>query len=558
MAKSELEAAMPLATSIQNGITDGDVASAQRAVADLNSHANSAAALTSDPVWRAFEILPFLGPNLAAVRQLAQVVNDISESAVTPLVSLADGFSVDAFSPTGGTVDLGPIMEAQVNIANADRTLEKAQSDLGEIDTSGTIPQVDAAARQLSQLVEKTAVTVNSANRAAQLVPAMLGAGGSRSYLLLFQNNAEVRATGGLPGAFAEIATNDGGIEIVRQESANGIIFPDPVLDLPVETRGLFTDRISTFMGDVTLTPDFPTTGRLAREMWKQKYDAEVDGVISLDPVALSYLLRSTGPITLATGDVLTSENAVQLLLTDVYTKYDSSAEQDAFFASAASAVFEALAGGQAEPKALISALAQAGDERRILLWSAHEEDQTVLAGTTLTGDLPVSDAAAERIGIYFNDATGAKMDPYLDVQIGLGEVTCREDERPYYAVDVTLTSTAPPNAGEVLPPSVTGPGTFGVVKGNVKTLILVYGPPGSENMGVARGGEAVPYHPAAHMGYSVSQLGVELAPGESVTTRFHLLGGSAEHGALEAVSTPLITTNPVADVDLSCDEALH
>ncbi|TFB67457.1 DUF4012 domain-containing protein [Cryobacterium sp. Hz9] len=46
-------------------------------------------------------------------------------------------------------------------------------------------------------------------NRAVQLLPAMLGADGQRSYLLLFQNNPEVRATGGLPGAFAEISTEN-------------------------------------------------------------------------------------------------------------------------------------------------------------------------------------------------------------------------------------------------------------------------------------------------------------------------------------------------------------
>ena len=203
----------------------------------------------------------------------------------------------------------------------------------------------------------------------------------------------------------------------------------------------------------------------------------------------------------------------------------------------------------------LIFALAQAGDERRILIWSAHEEDQELLAGTTLTGDLPVSDASAERIGVYFNDATGAKMNTFLDTRIDLGEVTCRDDGRPCYAVDVTLTNTAPLDANVSLPGSVTGPGTYGVVRGNIKTIILVYGPPDSQNLGVTRGGESVLYHPASDSGYPVSQLAVELAPGETSTTRFYLIGADAEHGELEVVHTPVLNLLESQRVKVGCDE---
>jgi len=87
---------------------------------------------------------------------------------------------------------------------------------------------------------------------------------------------------------------------------------------------------------------------------------------VALDPVVLGYLLRATGPITLATGDQLNAENAVEMLLRDVYERYEEPAEQDLFFASAASSVLDALGGGKADPSALIDALVQAGAERRI------------------------------------------------------------------------------------------------------------------------------------------------------------------------------------------------
>ena len=60
----------------------------------------------------------------------------------------------------------------------------------------------------------------------------------------------------------------------------------------------------------------------------------------------------------------------------------------------------------------------------------------------------------------------------YLDVQTAIGQQTCRQDRRPQYAFEVTLTNTAPADAATSLPAYVTGGGAFGVTPGNIKTLV--------------------------------------------------------------------------------------
>ena len=153
----------------------------------------------------------------------------------------------------------------------------------------------------------------------------MLGASGPRNYLLLFQNPAELRATGGIPGAVALVHTENGKISLTQQASSADFPHYTPsVLELPLETRGLYGNIVGEYLQDVTMTPYFPLSGQLAREMWKRQFGTEVDGVLSMDPVTLSYLLRATGPIALPTGDTLTSDNAVKLLLSDVYARYKS------------------------------------------------------------------------------------------------------------------------------------------------------------------------------------------------------------------------------------------
>lgn len=314
-AKAELEAAVPLASSIQGQIAQGDSVGARGTFRSLASHTSAAASLTGDPVWRAAETVPWIGPNLAAMRQLTDAVRDVTDDAIKPLTQLAESITVDAFKPVNGAIDVAPIAKAQPQLKSADAAMTQALKQVRSIDTSGTIGQVRDATARLEKLLAGASAVVDAATRAATLIPSMLGASGPRNYLLLFQNPAELRATGGIPGAVALVHTENGKIELIQQASAASFPHYTPsVLTLPVETQGLYGSIVGEYMQDVTMTPYFPLSGQLAREMWKRQYGTEVDGVLSMDPVTLSYLLRATGPIPLPTGDTLTSNNAVKLL----------------------------------------------------------------------------------------------------------------------------------------------------------------------------------------------------------------------------------------------------
>jgi hypothetical protein len=554
MAKGELENAIPLAATVQGRLVEGDADAAGAAAAELVEHANSAASLTSDPVWRAFESLPAVGVNLTVVRQLAGTVEEIASGAVLPLTAAAASISVEGFKPVNGAIALQPLIDSQPSVAAANSALKTAQADLRGVDASKALPQVRDAAEQLRSALDGAVHSIDAVDRAVRLVPAMLGATGPRNYLVLFQNPAELRSTGGISGAVALMATNGGQMQLTKQVSSTKYTHYDaPVLDLPLETRGIYGDITGRFIQDVNLTPNFVQSAELAQEMWRLQFGEQVNGVLSIDPVALSYLLRATGPITLPTGDVLSSENAVQLLLSDVYARYPETEAQDLFFASAAASVFSAVAGGAADPIALIRALAQAGEEHRVLVWSSDDAEQAVLSDTTLAGGLPVSDQTAQRFGLYFNDATAAKMGTYLDVKTSVGQTTCRNDNRPNFALELTLTNTAPADAAMSLPNYVTAGGAFGVAAGHIRTIVSAYGVPGMENLGLTQDGNTVPYLPATDATHPVSTLTVELAPGSSSTIRFTWLGAEPFDGALQLQMTPVIHRNETLKLDAAC-----
>ncbi len=302
---------------------------------------------------------------------------------------------------------------------------------------------------------------------------------------------------------------------------------------LPADVQDLYGTRPARYIQDTTQVPDFTVGAPLAQEMWRRVHGAKVDAVVAVDPVTLSYLLRATGPVRLPTGDEMTADSAIPLLLHDVYARYPDPAAQDAFFRSASIAVFQALTEGRAAPVALIDAVTRASAERRLLVWNADAATQALLDGTTLQGALPVSDAARTTIGVYLNDGTGSKMDYYLRPRVetawcGSGTAS----------VHVELRSDAPDP--RLLPAYVTGAGTYGIPPGDALTGVYIYLPPGASVVDQRSASDspiASGFAGGTHDGRTVLKWSVELPPGRSASIDLEI--ALPETSVLDAVSTP-------------------
>ncbi|WP_127792784.1 DUF4012 domain-containing protein [Agromyces sp. LHK192] len=550
---------MPLARQAQQQILAGDVAKATVTANEFAGHAASAAQLTGDPVYWLYERLPLLGPNLEVLRSVSASVDTVARGAVVPLAQAAGSVDVNRFAPAGGRIDLQAMIDLQQPVGSAASAFDIAAAMVlrPAVASADVVGPLADARDEYSTLVADARDTVDALDRAVTLLPSMLGAEGPRDILLLFQNNAELRTLGGVSSALALVHA-DGGAVAMTQQADSGDIgrFPEPVVALPIETRALWGDNTARYIQDVNFTPQFPLAATIAREMWRQRYAVEPQSVVAVDPVMLSYLLAATGPITLANGTQLSTENAVQYLLSDVYLQYSGN-EADAVFQDAAASVFAALTSGSIDARAMVEALAKAGAERRILVWNADVEEQAVLAGTDLSGELPASTPDDQVFGVYLNDMTGSKMDTYLDVQYGVGATTCRNDRLPLYEIHVTLTNTAPADAATSLPPYVTGDGNHGTPPGQIATSVHVYGEQGTYNLGVLLDDQPVGYHPTSDTGYTLSKVVSRLDPGESATYRFAFLGGEPIQKAPVIESTPLVDVPEILGVALSCESAL-
>ncbi|MCU1513640.1 MAG: hypothetical protein JWO10_730 [Microbacteriaceae bacterium] len=546
MARDALETAAPLVKHAQQAILDGDSRKAKADLAQIQHEAHSAASLTGDPVWRSVEVVPWLGQNLTAFRQAAEVIDGIADDALPPLADLSDQLNLAAFVPKSGVLDVQPIIAARPQLAKASAAMERAKTSADKINTAGAIPQIGEAVDQLIGMVDDTATLVSGVSDAAKILPGMLGSDGPRQYLLLVQNNAELRASGGIPGALAVIRAEGGKLSLGQQSTAAAFGQRSESLPISNDEKVLFGENLGKYLLDATVTPDFARTGALAEARWSDQY-GPVDGVISVDPVALSYLLKATGAIDVG-GIRLTSDNVVQTLLSDSYVTFPKPAEQDAFFAAAAARVFNKVTAGGLKPKEMIAALAKAGGERRILVWSNHPDEQAIIAGGSLSGPSITSTSRSTGIGVYFDDNTEAKMDWYLKSSIAVGSVECRNDDRPYYEVRVELRSTAPLDAATSLPSYVTGT-RYGldVDKGQIRTTTYLYAPPGSTIYDARIDGTSTLYIAAKEGKNSVAGLTATLDPGKRSVLSFYVLGPPHSPLAVSLQHTPTAFATPTS-----------
>lgn len=552
LAYGHITDAQRSAANLAGSLTDP--AAAAEAVPGLAAETSAARALTSDPIWNAAERLPWIGPQLAATATVIAAVDDVATTALEPLAQAASGFSLDTLRPEGGAFDVAAIASLADVATTASDSLSAASASVDAIDTTELLPVLAAPVAEVRGLLTEGRTAADALRRTTQLLPLALGADGPRTYLVMFQNNAEWRSLGGIVGAMAMIRTDAGRMDLVGQGSSSDFTrYTDPVLPLSEEILGIFVDKPGVYIQNVTQIPDYTIDGPLAREMWLRETGVSVDGVLSLDPVSLSYLLEATGPITLPTGEQLTSENAVPLLLNEVYARYPDPRDQDAFFAATAAVVFQTIADGAADPAALVQALARAGSERRLFVWSANPDEQAILDGTTIQGGLPVTDESRTQFGVYLNDGTGSKMDYYTQADTSLGWCApstvfgndlrpgeyLRED--PVATLTVTLQSAAPADAATSLPPYITGGGSYGVPPGVTRTVAYLYLPSGSEVVSSVSGVDrsATVFGTGTHDGRDVLIWETFLNPGEAATATIQVR--TPQTPILEALMTPTI-----------------
>lgn len=563
-AKSSLENAMPLASKAADQVIAGDSEGAKATASQLAKLTADAKKQTSGDLWKSIEWVPVAGPNLHAVRTAAAVTDDLVRDALTPATSL----SLDALKPKDGAIDLTGIESMQTVVAQTSKAVDRASKDLAAIDRDGLIDQVDNAVGKLSGAIDEVQPMLKPAAEILSVLPEALGAEKPRHYLMIFQNNAEARGTGGNPAALVMIDVDKGKISIGQQASSSNFHNnrAEPVTTLNPETVGLYGDKVGRWIPDATMTPDFTETATIMRAWWAEEFGTPIDAVVSFDPVALSYLLEATGPAQVPNDLVefngrtlrvfedpitLTAENAVPFLLNEVYWKYPEGYQQDAVFAASAKAVFNVITSGTAGPTKLLDALTKATGEGRLMYQPATAAEAKLIAGSKLSGRLPSDNLTATTLGAYVNDFTTSKLDYYMQLELTATSSQCTAPNAPVFTIAAKLTNTLDHELAANLPFPIAPAKYF--PKGHVATNLAFYGPVGATRATVKVDGKSVPTRLRSHLGRPAVLVPVHTEPAESRSVTVEFEAPKGNYGPLDVRHTPMVRQTPVSQSTPGC-----
>ena len=451
----------------------------------------------------------------------------------------------------GGRVDVQLLRKEEPELSKISADASRLDAAAGAISDPTYFSLLrDARSELQGQTLEITRMLENTA-LAARLAPSMMGVDGPRTYFMAFQTNAEARGTGGLLGGFG-ILRFDNGTPTVDTLAANtelsGLSAPIDLGPEYAQQYG-FTNPFTDFRNS-NQSSHFPYAAQIWKSMWAQQSGMNVDGVIAIDPVALSYILGAVGPVTMADGEVITRDNVVELTESTAYARFPTDQiARKKYLQDIANEVVKKVTGRIESPRKLLDALGKAVSERRIAVWSSSPADQKLLEETPLAHVIP--DDPAPYAEVVINNLGGNKMDYYLKEEIEYAADGCDGETRKS-TVTVRLTNTAPAkplpdyvaNSAGILPEV-----PIDVPNGTMVSSVRLIATKDAELVSALANGQRAPIFTGTERGHPSFEVQIALRPGQTGELSFHLSEPTSP-GAPRVPIQPLVdTVTPVVSV---------
>jgi hypothetical protein len=261
--------------------------------------------------------LPAVGGDVVAARDLLEMGIGLSEvvdlvfEGLDPLLPLLNGPGESSSEMSVGEAVAMAVAEGQPNFLAAQAVLEGVEQLRLRIDEKRLSPRVGKLLDRLDRYLPLLGTGLDG----LVVAPSLLGVDEPRTYLLLAQNEHELRPTGGFISSVALVRVADGKIvdfDFRDSYAVDDLSQPHPDAPEPLDRYMLAQIWL---LRDANWYPDFPTSAEAARELYQLDQGVSVDGVVGADLTAMQSLVRAMEPIHLEGYDEeVTGANVIPLM----------------------------------------------------------------------------------------------------------------------------------------------------------------------------------------------------------------------------------------------------
>ncbi len=497
--------AMSAARTAASVADAGDFATVAAAAGEAAAATADARDAASSPFLGALRWVPVVGDEVRTVRHVVAAADLLAVSAadVADLAGI-EVYTAGRLHPEGTATLAGLLADAAPRIADARRELAAAGPS--------RIGQVEEARLLLGDLTATLGdVVAGFEPLVSDLADASAG-GEPVEVLVVFENGAELRATGGLPGFTALLTVDGDGVGLGRVDVVHslGPRTPDGgyvAVDAPADYLARYGGFLAntTLWLNVNLSPHFPSVAEVAGRLYTLATGVDPDLVVRVDLTGLGYVLGAL-PAVSVDGAALDPATLATAFILDSYLRFPDPVEQNAYLARVVGAVVAgALDAEHLDGRAVLAAGRRAVTERRLAVWSGDPATERAFAALGADGALPPGDPG--QVDVAVENFAANKIDLFTGTAIAF------EPEATGCLVtttaSVTLTNAVPALAA-VLP--------AGVLETNGRWWVNVFLPAEARVLAVTIDGALAPASVAREQSRPVAAVLADAPPGRSVT----------------------------------------
>jgi hypothetical protein len=481
-----------------------------------------------DAWWaRPARAVPGVGHNAQTLQQLTATGTDLAAVAA----AAAPDADLSILQLRNAAIDVGALEALQEPLQRVSTVLDKAEADLATVGSPWVVAPVADVWRSLRDQVALAAPQAADAVAVAEVAPALLGADGPRRYFLALQTPVELRGSGGVLGNFAVLSAVDGRLSLERAGRATelnqgGDVGADRLADVaPYLAR--YTVPGSQFLWqDITLSPHFPDVAGSIEQLYPRFGGEPLDGVISLDPIAIAAFLELTGPVSVPEWpEPLGPLNAADVLLRQQYLALGddggfTNPERIDFLDSLVEALFERLETMELPgPARMAEVLGPMVRQDRLQLHSPVPAEQAVFERLGAAGSL--APVVGDYVSLVTNNSGGNKIDLFLDRALSYRATFDPATGAVTATAEINLANRAPASG---LPEYVIGSsGPTDIPPGTNRLFLSFLSPLALE--GATLDGELLPMSTEVLEGRNVYSAFVSIPPESSRVVTLELAG---------------------------------